>query len=624
MGRLSKQYHYHWQWTLSSSPEALWPLVADTNRFNMDVGLPRLDQKASANTLSNARRHLRFSKLGVTVEWIEEPFEWVEPRTFGVRRQYSRGPVEEMRVLACLDPLDDGGTELTYEVWATPRNFLGLLAIPLQIGILSARSFAAVFKRYDEQAAAATTSSSATGISSRVGRVRFIPGGEQRLEVAADSLASEGIDTGIASALADIVRRGDDITVSQLRPYELADVWGLQRRSVLEACLVATRLGLLEFEWHLLCPLCRGAKARTPSLAGVEPQVHCETCNIDFEVNFDRAVEITFHPNPSIRNIVIGEFCIAGPRVTPHVVAQQLIAAGEEREVSIDLERGRYRLRALQLAGGQHIASTAGASAAISVTAREGWSPDELIVRNEAILELQNGTAEEQLLILERLALSDQAVTGAEVTALQRFRDLFATEALRPGERISVGSLTVVFTDLYGSTQLYNEIGDATAFGLVMTHFDVLKEAIASLDGTLIKTMGDAVMAVFPRPLNAVQAILRAQAALATSADERGRFQLKAGIHFGPCIAVTMNGRLDYFGSTVNIASRLEKFSQGDDIVISDAIYNDEEVSSLLENDRSTFQVERIDATLKGFDGERFALKRVAVATPGGPPGQLR
>ncbi len=471
-----------------------------------------------------------------------------------------------MRVLACLDPLDDGGTQLTYEVWATPRNFLGLMAIPLQIGILSARSFAAVFKRYDEQAAG--TSSSATGISSRVGHVRFIPGGEQRLEVAAELLASEGVETGIASALADIVRRGDDIAVSQLRPYELADVWGLQRRSVLEACLVATRLGLLEFEWHLLCPLCRGAKARTPSLAGVEPQVHCETCNIDFEVNFDRAVEITFHPNPSIRNIVIGEFCIAGPRVTPHVVAQQLVAAGEQREVRIDLERGRYRLRALQLAGGQHIASTTDASPAISVTARDGWSADELIVRNEAILELHNGTAEEQLLILERLALSDQAVTGAEVTALQRFRDLFATEALRPGERISVGSLTVVFTDLYGSTQLYNEIGDATAFGLVMTHFDVLKEAIASLDGTLIKTMGDAVMAVFPRPLNAVQAILRAQAALATAADERGRFLLKAGIHFGPCIAVTMNDRLDYFGSTVNIASRLEKFSQGDDIVI--------------------------------------------------------
>jgi len=327
---MSRQYHYRWQWRLRSSADALWPLVADTNRFNMDVGLPALDPEADTGTLLNARRHLSFSKLGVTVEWIEEPFEWVEPHSFGVVRQYSRGPIEEMRVRARLDPLDDGGTNLTYEVWATPRNVIGLLAIP-------ARSFSAVFRRYDDQASAV---SSTAGLSSRVGRIKFIPGGERRLEAAAAELLSQGVPAQIATAIADIVRRADDMTASQLRPYELADIWGLPRRSVLEACLVATRLGLLEFEWHLLCPLCRGAKARTTSLAGIEPQVHCETCNIDFEVNFDRAVEITFHPNPSIRNIVIGEFCIAGPRVTPHVVAQQLVAAGEKRQLRIDLEEG--------------------------------------------------------------------------------------------------------------------------------------------------------------------------------------------------------------------------------------------------------------------------------------------
>ena len=61
--------------------------------------------------------------------------------------------------------------------------------------------------------------------------------------------------------------------------------------------------------------------------------------------------------------------------------------------------------------------------------------------------------ADEQLFILERTAWSDDAATAAEVTALQMFRDLFATEALRPGEQISVGTLTVLFTDLQNSTR---------------------------------------------------------------------------------------------------------------------------------------------------------------------------
>ena len=139
---------------------------------------------------------------------------------------------------------------------------------------------------------------------------------------------------------------------------------------------------------------------------------------------------------------------------------------------------------------------------------------------------------------MERMAWSDQAATAAEVTALQVFRDLFSNEALRPGEQISVGTLTVLFTDLRGSTQLYREIGDAPAFGRVMTHFDVLREAIRCEEGALVKTIGDAVMAVFRRPAGALRAILKAQATLADPPDGLRPLMLKVGIHSGPCIAV--------------------------------------------------------------------------------------
>src|SRR3989442_13149618 len=124
----------------------------------------------------------------------------------------------------------------------------------------------------------------------------------------------------------------------------------------------------------------------------------------------------------------------------------------------------------------------------------DGWANEELEVATEAGLTFENATDVEQLFILERTAWSDDAATAAEVTALQVFRDLFASEALRPGEQISVGTLTVLFTDLKNSTRLYREIGDATAFGRVMNHFDVLKQAIAAEDGALVKTIGDAVM----------------------------------------------------------------------------------------------------------------------------------
>src|SRR3712207_4605138 len=135
-----------------------------------------------------------------------------------------------------------------------------------------------------------------------------------------------------------------------------------------------------------------------------------------------------------------------------------------------------------------------------------GWPPDEVGVSLAPTLRFENASGAEQLFVLERVAFSDQAATAAEVTTLQVFRDLFSNELLRPGERISVGSLAVLFTDLRGSTSFYREVGDAPAFGRVLDHFEVLGEAIAKEDGALVKTIGDAVMAAARPPVSRLRA----------------------------------------------------------------------------------------------------------------------
>ena len=121
---LKREFYYKWEVDLLSEPEELWPLVADTNRFNRDTGLPGLQNLgADDSSLNNARRRLRFYRLGVPVTWEEDPFEWVKPYRFGVERRYSTGPLKIMRVLAQLEKKANGGTQLTYEVWASPPIF---------------------------------------------------------------------------------------------------------------------------------------------------------------------------------------------------------------------------------------------------------------------------------------------------------------------------------------------------------------------------------------------------------------------------------------------------------------------------------------------------------------------
>ncbi len=148
-----REFHYRWQWNLQSSPETLWPLVTDTNRFNRDSGVPNVERIAGSTGSTGSKRRLRLARFGIPIEWEEEPFEWIRPSRFGVVRRYASGPVAMMRVLVELTPSSEGGSTLVYQVWAQPRNAVGLLAIPAEIGALSASRIDRTIRRYDRLAA---------------------------------------------------------------------------------------------------------------------------------------------------------------------------------------------------------------------------------------------------------------------------------------------------------------------------------------------------------------------------------------------------------------------------------------------------------------------------------------
>src|SRR5437879_7392924 len=292
---LSREFHYRWEYDLESSPEQLWPLVADTNRFNRDTGVPAVEAGISESKgLKNARRRLRLSTFGIPIEWEEQPFEWVRPRRFGVVRRYSKGPVAELRVRAELSPLEalgndsssqnkqSSGTKLVYEVWARTKNIIGLIAIPIQIGVISARNFARAFREYDELAKQGRASVSVSR------DVEFVPGGRARLLDLSEKLVAQGIDSELVALLVDTIENADDFALARIRPYELARQWKRSRRAVLESCLYATRLGILDLQWNLICPMCRGGAARE-SLKEIASNVHCPGCNIAFSVNFEQS-----------------------------------------------------------------------------------------------------------------------------------------------------------------------------------------------------------------------------------------------------------------------------------------------------------------------------------------------
>jgi class 3 adenylate cyclase len=342
-------------------------------------------------------------------------------------------------------------------------------------------------------------------------------------------------------------------------------------------------------------------------------EAHCSSCNIGFDTQFSRNVELSFSPSPTVRAMSIGEYCLNGPYATPHVVIQQILDAGEERRVAAVLPAGSYRLRTLE-AGGQLDIEHDGAAFPTIVVARGTDGAPAIAVGEKAasgeIRMINRGDRDFGVVIESREWLRD-ALTAHRATTMQAFRDLLPGNALRPDEDIAIDNVTLMFTDLKGSTALYERIGDGRAYRLVRDHFAFLAAVVRRHDGTLVKTIGDAVMAAFSDPADAVAAALDVQDEVASFNARAGEeaITIKLGLHGGPCIAVTMNDRLDYFGSIVNTAARLQGQSRGGDIVLSESLAGDAAVAALL----AGRVMEREMAPLKGV-AQPVAFRRLLAA----------
>lgn len=143
-------------------------------------------------------------------------------------------------------------------------------------------------------------------------------------------------------------------------------------------------------------------------------------------------------------------------------------------------------------------------------------------------------------------------------------------------------------------------------------HFGRLQEVTARNHGAIIKTIGDAVMAAFGDPAQAVQAALemRKEIGAVNQGTADRELILKIGLHKGAAIAVTLNDRLDYFGQTVNIAARVQHLADADEIYLSQDIYASKGVGEQLES----CPVEAKTARLRGVDQE-IPVFRVAAGT---------
>ncbi|MBV9334724.1 MAG: adenylate/guanylate cyclase domain-containing protein [Solirubrobacterales bacterium] len=440
------------------------------------------------------------------------------------------------------------------------------------------------------------------------------PVNSARLDQALSRLRAYPVAAELIDPLYERIVEGSDDQLVRVRPFALADTWHTNRLEVLRLFLYATRAGLFELRWELMCPNCRVPKQEMASLAKLPAQFHCEVCGIAYGTEFDRSVELRFSLHPSVRPVTDLVYCIGGPLRMPHIAAQQYLRPHEERSLSI-APTEPLRLRTVGSTNHLTIAAgpPAGRPATVKVTYADGrWVAPHSLIRGErlelpegSMLSLRNHTGGAVLAVVEDAGWTRDATTAAEVTALQEFRDLFSSEVLAPGQQHAIRHIGLLFSDLKGSTELYEGIGDAAAYSRVNRHFDFIRQAVVRLGGSIVKTMGDGVMCAFRQLDDALEAALTVQEQVADWCRAEHidpPLVLKLGVHAGPVIAMTANDRLDYFGRTVNVAARLGDQSRGADIVMLREVLDQASA-------RSEVAVENFNRRLRGLDSEQQLVR---------------
>ncbi len=416
------------------------------------------------------------------------------------------------------------------------------------------------------------------------------------------------------------IREADDFALFRINPLRFAAERSAVENESIDLFLHGTRQGLFQMEWNLVCPSCGDSVESFRSLSKLNSHFYCTVCDLNSEATLDDFIQVSFTISPEVRDISyhhpeslgIEDFHLKyhfngsarlpdGPlfvEAVPSLVkGLSYVGPGQKKHFDIETSGGTLTFNDLM----HHL------SVAVSVEGAPPAAQQNVTVLVEGTklapgvttvapgklrFTVENRTADKASMMIlnfppgfvkSRLVF-EPFLSGKRLLSTQTFRDLFSSETIQGSEGFGVRDITILFTDLKGSTAMYERIGDMKAFSLVHQHFERLRQVIRDNSGGFVKTIGDAVMASFLNPVDAVKAALEMNREIArfNRALASKDVILKIGIHKGPCIAVTLNDRLDYFGQTVNTAARVQGLAGSEEVYVTEDVFSFEGVRGLL------------------------------------------
>lgn len=603
-------YFFNWSIQVKANPEQLWPFISDTNTIFRLMGFPSVRKTQLSRSAPKGFLGITNTRLKSNLHWEQEPYVWERPFRFGTTRHHKIGFLRKFRFVIDLIP-NEHGTIVQTRFWITPhqKKIFPFLKFVLETFLKS--RYSQILKKFD-------LCSSKGILSYELNAPKtLMRGAESKIRGITAELLEKTRRKRIIDHLIEYIRKADDEHLLRIHPYSLAEYWGEKKYAVLNVFLYAAKLNLLDFSWDVCCPNCKAPRNNFRKLKESRSHLYCKECDLDYDLDFNSNTHLVFTPHPLIRKISDKRYSYGEPHETPHKVSQHFLNIGESAYLKIQLEEGTYIFKSHMHKGELKLHVREEGLDTVSIIMNDvDFEGQEVTISTKPNLTFVNNSSKKIVCFLEKKEWKEEAIYASEVSSAHDFRSLFSREALKEGSSVKATGVTMLFTDIMNSTEFYQQEGDEMAIGRVMNHFRIIQQIVAEERGGVVKTIGDSVMAVFREPVSALKAVERIQQIFTGASTIGESFKLKAGVHYGDCVAVNLNDRTDYFGTTVNIAARLVDVAKEKEIVISEDFFNHPDVKLYLNKRDKALFIKEEKIELKGFDDQEFLVKQLRLERP--------
>lgn len=563
-----------WEFDVSVAREEIWPYIIDTSSFNKRIGLPKFQYVESNGKLVGKTK-----QAGFLLEWEEVPWEWEYLKELGNARIYKKGFAHYIRTKIITEPLVESRSKIYVYLGIIPRNFFTKKILNLALPKLK-ESFQNGFLQIEEEIKRGKPKLNLSPTKQKL----FMPEAQwvhpEKLEKQIPILVQKGISKETITKVFDWIKASPDNDLDRIRIKQISRNLDIDPDEVLFLFLHGCRLGIFTLSWDIVCPHCRGVRTSLIKLGDMPASDQCEVCEIDFDTTGVNSIEVTFHMHPSVRIVEKQLYCAAEPATKQHILLTKRVGAKKSFSSNLLIGSGVYRLRKKGEKKYRLVESKQNHNQTDIL-----WLPEtneeEIKVRPKPNLVFENESEDEVTIILEERSEDQDSLRPTEIFNYQEFRDLFSEEAIATNLQLDIGIKTILFTDIVGSTKFYETEGDHGAFLQVREHFIKTNQIIQNFRGVVVKTIGDAVMASFPSPLQALKAAKEMQEWFHPE-NKHTPVRIRISIHTGNCLAVNLNSNIDYFGNTVNYTAKLQSVTGSGEISFSETIFRDKDIRDYL------------------------------------------